>query len=311
MKDKKTLVLGGRGLVGSAIAERSQAAGEQVLTPSSSDLDLRDRSAVFGYFQRHSPSSVYFAAAVVGGILENSRNPVPFVNDNVLMQTHVLEAAFRERVPKLMVLGSSCIYPRACSQPMREADLMSGPLEPTNSAYAMAKLVGLEQVLAYNRQHGTRWRYVIPPNVYGPRDHFFSEKSHVISALITRVHEAKCAETPSVCIWGTGSARREFIFVEDLASMLVRLMDAEDIPVPINTGTGEDVSIKELAELIVDVVGYEGEIVWDSSKPNGMPRKLMDSSSMTGLGVRAGVRIREGLERTYRWFLEHYDVLKR
>lgn len=180
-----TVVLGGRGLVGSAIVGAAQEMGEKVLSPSSSELDLRNRAAVGDFFERHRPRRVYLAAAIVGGILENSRNPVPFVNDNVLMQTHVLESAYRTGVERLMLLGSSCIYPRACTQPMRETDLMTGPLEPTNSAYAMAKLVGLEQIAAYNRQYGTRWLYVIPPNVYGPRDHFFSDKSHVISALLT------------------------------------------------------------------------------------------------------------------------------
>jgi GDP-L-fucose synthase len=305
-----TLVFGGRGLVGSAIAERVVRVGDAVIAPSSKELDLRDREAVRAYLETHRPDRVYLAAAIVGGILENTRNPVPFVNDNVLMQTHVLEAAFAVGVPQLMLLGSSCIYPRECRQPMRESDLMTGPLEPTNSAYAMAKLVGLEQVAAYNRQHGTRWKYVIPPTVYGPRDHFFSDKSHVISALLTRVHEAKCGKVASVGVWGTGSARREFIYVEDLADMLVLLMDMEDVPTPINTGTGEDVSIRELAEAIVEVVGYRGVLDWDSTKPDGMPRKLMDSSQMASLGVRPKVALRDGLARTYRWFLEHYDELK-
>lgn len=311
MSSESTVVFGGRGLVGSALIRAAEAIGEQVLAPSSAQLDLRDRAAVVDYFERHRPRQVYLAAAIVGGILENSRNPVPFVNDNVLMQTHVLEAAFRTGVDRLMLLGSSCIYPRACTQPMRETDLMTGPLEPTNSAYAMAKLVGLEQVSAYNRQHGTRWLYVIPPNVYGPRDHFFSDKSHVISALVTRVHEAKLAESPEVGVWGTGSARREFIYVEDLARMLVQLMAMPNVPTPINTGTGADVSIRELAEAIVEVVGYRGRLSWDATKPDGMPRKLMDSSAMIGMGVAPEVDLRDGLARTYGWFLEHYESLKR
>jgi len=311
MSSESTVVFGGRGLVGSALIRAAEAVGEQVLAPSSAQLDLRDRAAVVDFFERHRPRRVYLAAAIVGGILENSRNPVPFVNDNVLMQTHVLEAAFRTGVERLMLLGSSCIYPRECPQPMRETDLMTGPLEPTNSAYAMAKLVGLEQVSAYNRQHGTRWLYVIPPNVYGPRDHFFSDKSHVISALVTRVHEAKLAESPEVGVWGTGSARREFIYVEDLARMLVRLMAMPSVPTPINTGTGFDVSIRELAETIVDVIGYRGRLAWDATKPDGMPRKLMDSSAMIGMGVAPEVDLRDGLARTYEWFLENYESLKR
>jgi len=311
MSSESTVVFGGRGLVGSALIRAAEAVGEQVLAPSSAQLDLRDRAAVVDFFERHRPRRVYLAAAIVGGILENSRNPVPFVNDNVLMQTHVLEAAFRTGVERLMLLGSSCIYPRECHQPMRETDLMTGPLEPTNSAYAMAKLVGLEQVSAYNRQHGTRWLYVIPPNVYGPRDHFFSDKSHVISALVTRVHEAKLAESPEVGVWGTGSARREFIYVEDLARMLVRLMAMPNVPTPINTGTGSDVSIRELAETIVDVIGYRGRLAWDATKPDGMPRKLMDSSTMIGMGVAPEVDLRDGLARTYEWFLENYESLKR
>jgi GDP-L-fucose synthase len=311
MSSESTVVFGGRGLVGSALIRAAEAVGEQVLAPSSAQLDLRDRAAVVDFFERHRPRRVYLAAAIVGGILENSRNPVPFVNDNVLMQTHVLEAAFRTGVERLMLLGSSCIYPRECHQPMRETDLMTGPLEPTNSAYAMAKLVGLEQVSAYNRQHGTRWLYVIPPNVYGPRDHFFSDKSHVISALVTRVHEAKLAESPEVGVWGTGSARREFIYVEDLARMLVRLMAMPSVPTPINTGTGSDVSIRELAETIVDVIGYRGRLAWDATKPDGMPRKLMDSSTMIGMGVAPEVDLRDGLARTYEWFLENYESLKR
>jgi GDP-L-fucose synthase len=311
MSSESTVVFGGRGLVGSALIRAAEAVGEQVLAPTSAQLDLRDRAAVVDFFERHRPRRVYLAAAIVGGILENSRNPVPFVNDNVLMQTHVLEAAFRTGVEHLMLLGSSCIYPRECHQPMRETDLMTGPLEPTNSAYAMAKLVGLEQVSAYNRQHATRWRYVIPPNVYGPRDHFFSDKSHVISALVTRVHEAKLAESPEVGVWGTGSARREFIYVEDLARMLVRLMAMPNVPTPINTGTGSDVSIRELAETIVDVIGYRGRLAWDATKPDGMPRKLMDSSAMIGMGVAPEVDLRDGLARTYEWFLENYESLKR
>lgn len=311
MSFETTVVFGGRGLVGSALIRATEAVGEKVLAPSSAQLDLRDGAAVVDFFERHRPRRVYLAAAIVGGILENSRNPVPFVNANVLMQTHVLEAAFRTGVDRLMLLGSSCIYPRACTQPMRETDLMTGPLEPTNSAYAMAKLVGLEQVSAYNRQHGTQWLYVIPPNVYGPRDHFFSDKSHVISALVTRVHEAKLAESPEVGVWGTGSARREFIYVEDLARMLVRLMAMPNVPTPINTGTGSDVSIRELAEAIVEVIGYRGRLAWDATKPDGMPRKLMDSSAMIGMGVAPEVDLRDGLARTYGWFLEHYESLRR
>lgn len=311
MSSGHTLVLGGRGLVGAAICDRATAIGVAVLSPSSKDLDLRDRRRVAEYFATHRPSEVYLAAAVVGGILENARNPVPFVNDNVLIQTNVLEAAFAVRVPKLMVLGSSCIYPRHCRQPMAEQDLMSGPLEPTNSAYAMAKLVGLEQVVAYNRQHGTGWQYVIPPNVYGPRDHFFTEKSHVVSALLTRVHEARCNRLPSVTIWGSGSARREFIYVTDLAEMLVELMARTDAPVPLNTGTGEDVSIRQLAEMIVDVVGYGGELQWDTTKPDGMPQKLMDSSKMRAMGLASKVPLRQGLVETYRWFLANYEQLQR
>jgi GDP-L-fucose synthase len=304
-----TVVLGGRGLVGSAIVSATRQLGDEVLSPSSSELDLRDRTAVGDFFEHHRPRRVYLAAAIVGGILENSRNPVPFVNDNVLMQTHVLEAAHRTGVELLMLLGSSCIYPRACTQPMRESDLMTGPLEPTNSAYAMAKLVGLEQVSAYNRQYGTRWLYVIPPNVYGPRDHFFSDKSHVISALITRVHEAKTGAAPEVGVWGTGSARREFIYVEDLARMLVTLMDMPDVPTPINTGTGSDVSIRELAETIVEVIGYRGVLAWDVTKPDGMPRKLMDSSPMISMGIASRIGLRDGLTLTYQWFLDNYDML--
>ena len=306
-----TVVLGGRGLVGSAIVRASRQMGDEILSPSSSELDLRNRTAVRDFFEHHRPRYVYLAAAIVGGILENSRNPVPFVNDNVLMQTHVLEAAYRTGVERLMLLGSSCIYPRACTQPMQESDLMTGPLEPTNSAYAMAKLVGLEQVSAYNRQYGTRWLYVIPPNVYGPRDHFFSDKSHVISALITRVHEAKNGAAPEVGVWGTGSARREFIYVEDLARMLIELMDMPDVPTPLNTGTGSDVSIRELAETIVEVIGYQGVLAWDTTKPDGMPRKLMDSSTMIAMGVAPAVGLRDGLALTYRWFLENYDSLKK
>jgi GDP-L-fucose synthase len=306
-----TLVLGGRGLVGSALICAAEASGEKVISPPSSSLDLRQRDDVNAFFDHYKPARVYLAAAIVGGILENSRNPVPFVNDNVLIQTHVLEAAFRTGVERLMLLGSSCIYPRACKQPMHEVDLMTGPLEPTNSAYAMAKLVGLEQILAYNRQHGTHWLYVIPPNVYGPRDHFFSDKSHVISALITRVHEAKLSGAVEVGVWGTGSARREFIYVEDLARMLVRLMGMAEVPAAINTGTGSDVSIRELAETIVDVVGYQGTLAWDKTKPDGMPRKLMDSSAMIAMGVAPEFGLREGLALTYRWFVDNYDSLKR
>lgn len=304
-----TVILGGRGLVGSAIARATQVQSEHVLSPFSAELDLRDRNAVGDFFERHRPRRVYLAAAIVGGILENSRNPVPFINDNILIQTHVLQAAYRTGVEHVMLLGSSCIYPRACRQPMCESDLMTGPLEPTNSAYAMAKLAGLEQVLAYNRQFGTRWLYVIPPNVYGPRDHFFSDKSHVISALITRVHEGKREGASEIAVWGTGSARREFIYVEDLARMLVKLMEMPDVPTPINTGNGSDVSIRELAETIIDVIGYRGVLSWDTTKPDGMPRKLMDSSVMIGMGVAPRIGLRDGLALTYRWFVDNYDEM--
>jgi GDP-L-fucose synthase len=303
MESSRNLVLGGSGLVGSALVTSIRRRGQDVLSPSSAELNLQDRTAVIRYFMEMKPVRVFMAAAVVGGILENSRSPVKFIRDNLRIQSNVFEAARDAGVAKLMMLGSSCIYPRDCVQPMKEEHLMTGLLEPTNSAYAMAKLAALEECRAYRSQYGCQWIFVVPPNVYGPRDHFYTEKSHVLSALMTRIHEAKRTGAPTVTAWGSGQAKREFIYSEDLAGMLLEVMDRYAEAAPLNTGTGTDMSIRDLAGILAGVVGYGGEVIWDTSKPDGMPRKLMDSSRLHQLGVRSRVELDDGIERTYKWFL--------
>ena len=304
--DGRILVAGATGLVGSALVRRLRAGGrDDLLTPARSELDLTDRHAVDRWFADHRPDVVFLAAAKVGGILANDTFPADFIRDNLLIQTHTIEAAHRHGVSRFVMLGSSCIYPKHAPQPMKEEHLLTGPLEPTNRAYAIAKIAGLEMVDAYRRQHGFGGITLMPTNLYGPHDNFDADTAHVAAALLRRFHEAKQRGDPEVVVWGTGTPRREFLHVDDMADAAVFLAGhATDLSM-FNVGCGEDLSIRELAELIRDIVGYEGLLVQDLSKPDGTPRKLLDVSRLFGLGWRPRVTLRDGLVETYRWFAEN------
>ena len=305
-KDSKIYVAGHRGLVGSAILRRLQAAGfTRLLTRTRSQLDLRDQAAVDAFFAAERPDYVFLAAAKVGGILANATYPAAFIYDNLEIQNHVIHAAHRYGTQKLLFLGSSCIYPRLAPQPLKEEYLLTGPLEETNQWYAIAKIAGIKMVQAYRRQYGFRGISLMPTNLYGPGDNFDLQTSHVLPALLRKFHEAKVNAAPRVVVWGTGAPRREFLHVDDLADAALFLMEHYDGEGIINVGVGEDLTIRELAELIKEVVGYRGEIVFDTSKPDGTPRKLLDVSRLHQLGWRAKIPLREGLAQTYAWYLEH------
>lgn len=303
-KGAKVYVAGHRGLVGSALVRRLEREGyERILTRSSGELDLRDGRAVDEFFDAERPELVFLAAARVGGILANDRRPVDFLRDNLLIETHVVEAAHRYGVKKLLFLGSSCIYPKHAPQPMKEEHLLSGPLEPTNEWYAVAKIAGIKLCQAYRKQYGMSAISVMPTNIYGPNDNFDLQSSHVLPALIRKFHEAKVSGAGEVVVWGTGAPRREFLHVDDLADACLYLMEHYESADIVNVGVGKDISIAELAELVRDVVGFDGAIGYDASKPDGTPRKLLDVSQLHRLGWRAKVGLREGIEETYRWYL--------
>ncbi|GIW56594.1 MAG: GDP-L-fucose synthase [Nitrospiraceae bacterium] len=305
-RDSRIYVAGHRGLVGSAIVRALRAAGyRNVLTRTRQELDLTNQAAVYRFFDEERPHYVFLAAAKVGGILANSTYPADFIRENLLIQTNVIDAAYRSGVRKLLFLGSSCIYPKHAPQPMKEEYLLTGALEPTNEPYAVAKIAGIKMCQAYRRQYGFNAISLMPTNLYGPGDNFDLETSHVIPALLRKFHEAKVQGRPEVVVWGTGKPRREFLHVDDLADAAVFLMQRYDSEEIINVGVGEDVSIAELAQLIADVVGYSGRIVFDTSKPDGTPRKLLDVSRLHALGWRARIPLREGVEQTYRWYVEH------
>jgi GDP-L-fucose synthase len=276
----------------------------------SSELDLRDRDEVFAFFAAERPAYVLMAAARVGGIVANATYPADFLSDNLRIQVNIFDAALEHGVERLLFLGSSCIYPRLAPQPIREDYLLTGPLEPTNDAYAIAKIAGVLHVQAIRRQHGARWISAMPTNLYGPGDNFSPEGSHVLPALIRRFHEAKQHGSPYVLNWGTGSPRREFLHAEDAARACLFLMEHYDDPEPINIGVGSDLSVRELSELVAEVVGYDGEIRWDPARPDGTPRKLLDVSKISGLGWSPSISLRDGLESTYRWYLEHAEQLR-
>ena len=304
-------VAGHRGLVGSAILRRLQQAGcTNILTATRDQLDLRDQAAVNYWFRANRPDYVYLVAGTVGGILANSTRPAEFIYDNMLIHATVVHAAHQFGVRKLLYLGSSCIYPRECSQPMSEGQLLTGPLEPTNEAYAVAKIAGIKLCEAYRRQYGDDFISAMPTNLYGPNDNFDLVSSHVLPALIRKFHEAKVAGQSEVVIWGTGAPRREFLHVDDLADACVFLMDRYDEAQHINVGTGEDLSIRELAELIRDVVHPRAALRFDPSKPDGMPRKLLDVSRLHELGWRHRIPLREGIASTYEWFLQNQASLR-
>jgi GDP-L-fucose synthase len=302
--DVSVYVAGHRGLVGSALWRALEAVGVGSLVGwTSAELDLRDRDATFAAITETRPDIVIDAAAKVGGIMANSTYPVEFLRDNMLIQTNVMDAAHAADVDRLLFLGSSCIYPRHATQPIRESSLMTGPLEPTNQAYAMAKIAGIYYIEAHRTEYGRRWISAMPTNLYGPGDNFDLQSSHVLPAFIRRFHEASVSGASSVTVWGTGSPRREFLHVDDLAQACLMLLQRYDSHETINVGWGEDLPIKELAEAVADVVGFEGMIEWDTSKPDGMPRKLLDTSRINDLGWRPQISLRDGLASTYEWYL--------
>ncbi len=307
----KIFIAGSKGLVGSALVRHLEEKGfTNLLVPSHVELDLMDTQAVSAYFEENRPDHVFLAAAKVGGIMANSTYPADFIFQNLVIQTNVIHQSFIHKVKKLLFLGSSCIYPKHCPQPMKEDYLMTGALEPTNSPYAVAKIAGIEMCWAYNRQYGTKFIPVMPTNLYGPNDNFDLETSHVMPALIARFHEAKQNRQNSVAVWGTGTPKREFLHVDDLANACLFIMlndfsDGEYKSNPLfNIGTGKEISIRELAELIKKVTDFEGNIIYDPSKPDGTPRKLLDVSKMNNLGWQARILIEKGIETTCAAFLE-------
>ena len=305
-RDARVYVAGHRGLVGSAIVRHLQAQGfTNLITRTRAELDLRDPHAVDAFFAAERPAYVILAAAKVGGILANAKHPADFIHQNLMIAANVIDAAHRFEVTKLLNLGSSCIYPKHAPQPLREDALLTGPLESTNRAYAIAKIAAIELCDAYRAQHGRSFISAMPTNLYGPGDNFDLETSHVLPALIRKAVEAKEAGAPTLTVWGTGTPRREFLYVDDLADACLFLLEHFDEPGPINVGTGEDVTIKELAELVCEVVGYEGEIVFDASKPDGTPRKLMDVTRLRERGWTAIASLEQGVARTVAWFEAH------
>jgi GDP-L-fucose synthase len=312
-KDSYIYIAGHRGLVGSAIHRRLKAGGyTNLITHTHEQLDLTKQDEVKAFFETERPKYVFLAAAKVGGIWANNTYPADFIYSNITIQTNVIHAAFRAAVKKLLFLGSSCIYPRDCPQPMKEEYLLSGKLEATNEPYAIAKIAGIKMCQSYNRQYGTNFISVMPTNLYGPGDNFDLETSHVLAALIRKFHEAKVRAGSefgggggenAASVWGTGAPRREFIHVDDLADACVFLMDRYDDNEIINIGVGKDISVRELAQVIKDIVGFKGEIGFDPSKPDGTPRKLLDITKLESLGWRASISLREGIRQTYEWYL--------
>src|SRR5256714_12364634 len=305
-KSEKIFVAGHRGMVGSALIRRLESEGfSNLLVRDRSKLDLRDESAVTKFFAQEKPALVILAAAKVGGIKANNDFPVEFLLENSRIQNNVIHAAYENDARKLLFLGSSCIYPKFAPQPIPETALLSGPLEPTNEAYAIAKIAGIKLCQAYAREYGANFISVMPTNLYGPNDNFDLETSHVLAALLRKAHAAKARKDRKLIVWGSGSPRREFHYVDDLAAACVFLLENYDSPEIINIGCGEDISVRELAELICDIVGFKGEIACDTTKPDGTPRKLLDVSKIHALGWRHRIGLREGITRTYEWFLEN------
>lgn len=302
-KRAKIYVPGHKGLVGSALVRRLQRAGySRLLCRTSAELDLRNQQAVDVFFSAERPDYVLLAAAKVGGILANSTRPKDFIYDNLMIETNIIDAAYRYGVTKLLFLGSSCIYPRLAPQPLKEEYLLTGGLEPTNQPYAIAKIAGIELCKAYNRQFGANFISVMPTNLYGPNDNFDLESSHVLPALLRKFHEAKQSGNREVIVWGTGTAVREFLHVDDLADACLFLMHHYDSPEIINIGWGRGVKIAQLAELIQSIVGFSGKITFDSTKPDGAPVKLLDTSRLTMLGWSPQIRLEAGIQATYEWY---------
>lgn len=310
-KDAPFYVAGHRGLVGGAIWRALESAGHATLIgKTSSELDLKDRSAVFDFFAETKPTYVVLAAAKVGGILANSTYPVEFLSENLRIQTNVMDAALEYDVERLLFLGSSCIYPKLAPQPIREDALLTGHLEPTNDAYAIAKIAGILGVQAARREYDRRWISAMPTNLYGPGDNFSPTGSHVLPALIRRYDEAKASGATSVTNWGTGSPKREFLHVDDMAAACLHLLEHYDGPEQVNVGTGRDATIKEIAGFVADAVGFEGETNWDTSKPDGTPQKLLDVSKLRGLGWESSIGLKDGIAQTVGWYREHVGNLR-
>jgi GDP-L-fucose synthase len=305
-QNSKIFVAGHRGLVGSAVARALQARGyKNLLLAGHRELDLTNQRSVSEFFERERPSAVIMAAARVGGINANNTRPAEFIRDNLLIQDNVIDAAYRTGTERFVFLGSSCIYPKLAPQPMKEDYLLTGPLEPTNEWYAIAKIAGVKMCQAYRRQYGFKAICLMPTNLYGPGDNFDLQNSHVLPALIRRFHEAKLRGDPTISIWGTGTPRREFLHVDDLADAVIYLMNNYDNEQIINIGWGEDVTIRELAEMIGAVSGFQGRLVFDSTKPDGSPQKLLDTCRLNALGWKPKIRLRSGIEQTYEWFKQH------
>jgi GDP-L-fucose synthase len=307
-------IAGHRGLVGSAIRRHLTASGySNLLLRTRQELDLTNQAAVNSFFVAEKPEYVFLAAAKVGGILANSGNPADFLHENLAIQTNVIDAAFRNGVRKLEFLGSSCIYPKLAPQPIKEEYLLTGELEPTNEWYAIAKIAGIKMAQAYHKQYGFSAISLMPTNLYGPGDNFDLESSHVLPALIRKFHEAKINRAPEVVVWGTGEPRREFLHVDDLAEAALYLMLHYELPDIVNVGVGRDITIRELAEMIGSIIGYEGNLVFDAGKPDGTPRKLLDVSRLNALGWQARTPLREGIRQTYEWYLanERYSSPRR
>jgi GDP-L-fucose synthase len=310
MSEKSIFIAGHRGLVGSALVRLySQKPGWRVLSRTRQELDLFDTTAVRAFFERERPQQVILAAARVGGIGASSRFQVEFLVENLRIELNVIEAAHLSGVEKLLFLGSSCIYPKLAPQPMKEEHLLTGLLEPTNEGYSIAKIAGLKLCQYYRRQHGRNFISVMPTNLYGPNDNFDLADSHVLPALIRKFHEAKERRAPTITLWGTGSARRELLHVDDLAEACFLLMERYNDEQTMNVGVGKDISIRELCELVGDVVGYQGELVWDATQPDGTLKKMLDVSRIEALGWCAKISLRDGIERTYRWFCKNLDKL--
>jgi GDP-L-fucose synthase len=305
-RDATVYVAGHRGLVGSAIVRHLRAQGfTRVVGARSSETDLRDRAATRAFFERERPAVVIDAAARVGGIMANSTRPVDFLGDNLRMQLNLIDTAHEFDVQRLLFLGSSCIYPKLAPQPIAESSLLTGPLEETNDAYAVAKIAGIAQVDSYRKQYGRRWISAMPTNLYGPGDNFDLQNSHVMPALMRKFHAARVEGLDEVVVWGTGTPRREFLHVDDLAAACLFLLEHYDEPGPINVGVGEDLEIRELAALIAEVTGFTGRTVFDTTKPDGTPRKLLDVSRLTALGWKYSIPLPDGVAATYRWFLDN------
>ena len=305
-KSDKIFVAGYRGLVGSALMRHLEREGFNNLPKRDrSQLDLGDERAVQSFFATERPAIVIFAAAKVGGIKANNDFPVEFLLDNLRIQNNIIRSAYETGVRKLLFLGSSCIYPKLAPQPIPETALLGGPLEPTNEAYAIAKIAGIKLCQAYAREYGANFISAMPTNLYGPNDNFDLETSHVLAALLRKAHEAKTRKARELAVWGSGTPRREFLHVDDLASACLFLLEKYDSPEIINVGCGEDISIRELAQLICDIVGFEGQLAWDTTKPDGTPRKLLDITKLQNFGWRPTISLRDGIAQTYDWFLKN------